>query len=86
MGPPMSEEKPKLDKVKAKALAEYRRKRGLILKELKNMGTATIPEISKATGLQESDVFKYVTALTQFGKVSIVGEKDGYAAFAFVKE
>ncbi|MGQ9460391.1 MAG: hypothetical protein ACUVRA_04100 [Candidatus Bathyarchaeaceae archaeon] len=82
----MSKEKPKLDKVKAKALAEYRRKRGLILKELKNMGTATIPEISKATGLQESDVFRHVTALTQFGKVSIVGEKDGYAAFAFIKE
>jgi len=85
-GAPMSKAKPKLDKATAKALAEYKRKRGLILKEIKNRGTATIPEISEATGLQESDVFKHVTALTQFGKVSIVGEKDGYAAFAFIKE
>jgi len=82
----MSEKKGKIDKAKAKAMAEYRKERGLILKEIKNRGPLTIPEISKATGLQESDIFKHVTTLTQFGKASIVGEKDGYAAYAFVKE
>jgi len=82
----MSEKKQKLDKAKARAMAEYRKERGLILKEIKNRGPTTIPEISKATGLQESTIFKHVTALTQFGKASIVGEKNGYVIYAFVKE
>ena len=78
----MSEGKRKVDKAKAKAMAESRKERGLVLKEIKDRGSATIPEISKATGLQESDVFKHVTALTQFGKVRVVGEKEGYLAYA----
>jgi len=82
----MSKEKRKVDKAKAKAMAEYAKKRGLIIKEIKNRESATIPEISEATGIQESDVFKYVTALTQFGKVRIAGEKGGYITYAFAKE
>jgi len=82
----MSEKKRKVNKAKARAMAEYKKERGLILKQLKNSGSATIPEISKVTGLQESDIFKHVTALTQFGKVSISGEKDGYVVYAFIKE
>ena len=82
----MSKEKRKVDKAKAKAMAEYAKKRGLIIKEIKNRGSATIPEISEATGIQESDVFKYVTALTQFGKVRIAGEKEGYVTYALSKE
>ena len=83
---PMSEEKRKVDKAKAKAMAEYAKKRGLILKEIKNRGSATIPEISEATGLEESDIFKQVTALTQFRKVRIAGEKEGYVTYALAKE
>jgi hypothetical protein len=83
---PMSKEKRKVNKVKAKAVAEYRKKQGLILKEIKNRGSATIPEISEATGLQTSDVFKYVTALIQFRKVGVVGEKEGYLTYALAKE
>jgi len=83
---PMSEEKRKVNKAKAKAVAEYRKKQGLVLKEIKNKGSATIPEISEATGLQTSDVFKYVTALTQFRKVEVVGEKEGYLTYALAKE
>jgi len=79
---PMSEEKRKVNKAKAKGMAAYKKEQGLILKEIKNRESATIPEISEATGLQESDVFKHVTALTQFGKVRIVGEKKGYLAYA----
>jgi len=56
------------------------------LKEIKNRGSATIPEISEATGLQTSDVFKYVTALIQFRKVGVVGEKEGYLTYALAKE
>jgi len=83
---PMSKEKRKVNKAKAKAMAEYAKKRGLILKEIKNRGSATIPEISEATGLQESDVFKHVTTLTQFRKVIVVGEKEGYLTYALAKE
>jgi len=83
---PMSEEKRKVNKAKAKAMAEYRKEQGLILKEIKNRGSATIPEISEATGLQESDVFKHVTALTQFRKVVVVGEKEGYLTYTLAKE
>jgi len=82
----MSEGKRKVDKAKAKAVAEYRKEQGLILKEIKSRKSATIPEISKATGLEESDVFKYVTALTQFGKVRVVGEKEGYLTYTSAKE
>jgi len=83
---PMSEEKTKINKAKAKAMAEYRKKQGLVLKEIKNRGSATIPEISEATGLQESDVFKHVTALTQFRKAKVVGEKEGYLAYGLDKK
>ena len=83
---PMSREKRKVDKAKAKIMAEYRKKHGLILKEIKNRGSATIPEISDATEIQTSDVFKHVTALTQFRKVKVVGEKEGYLTYALAKE
>jgi hypothetical protein len=83
---PMSEEKRKINKIKAKAMAEQRKKQGLVLKEIKNRGSATIPEISEVTGLQTSDVFKHVTALTQFRKVRVVGEKEGYLTYALAKE
>jgi len=84
----MSEEKRKVkvDKAKAKGMSEYKKNQGIVLKEIKNRGLATIPEISEATGLQESDVFKHVTALTQFRKVKVVGEKEGYLTYALAKE
>jgi hypothetical protein len=82
----MSGEKRKVDKAKAKAMSEYKKNQGLVLKEIKNRGSVTIPEISEATGLQDSDVFKLVTALTQFRKVRIAGEKEGYVTYALAKE
>ena len=82
----MSEEKQKVNKAKAKAMSEYKKKQRLVLKELENNGSVTIPEISEATGLETSDVFKHVTALTQFRKVKVVGEKEGYLTYALAKE
>ena len=82
----MSKEKRKVNKAKARAMAEYKKERGLIIKEIKNRGSATIPEISEATGLQTSDIVKHVTALTQFRKVIVVGEKEGYLTYALAKE
>jgi len=82
----MSEKKRKVDKAKARAMAAYGKKQRLLLKEIKNKGSATIPEISEATGLQESDVFKHVTALTQFRKAKVVGEKEGYLAYGLDKK
>jgi predicted HTH transcriptional regulator len=83
---PMSEEKRKINKAKARTMAEYRKKQRQILKEIENKGSVTIPEISEATEIQTSDVFKHVTALTQFRKVKVVGEKEGYLAYALDKE
>ena len=82
----MSEEKRKVDKAKAKVIAEHTKKQRLIVKEIENKKSATIPEISEATGLQTSDVFKRVTALAQFRKVKVVGEKEGYLVYALAKE
>ena len=82
----MSEEKQKVNKAKAKAMSEYKKKQRLVLKEIENNGSVTIPEISKATGLETSDVFRHVTALTQFRKVKVVGEKEGYLTYALAKE
>jgi len=82
----MSEVKRKVNKAKARAMAENRKERELILKEIKNRESATIPEISEATGLQTSDVFKHVAALTQLGKVRIVGEKERYLTYACAKD
>ena len=56
-------------------MAQYKKERSLILKEIRNKRSATIPEIVESTGLQTNDVFKHVIALTQFGKVRVVGER-----------
>jgi len=82
----MSEEKQKVNKAKAKAMSAYKKKQRLVLKELENNGSVTIPEISEATGIETSEVFKHVTALTQFRKVKVVGEKEGYLTYALAKE
>jgi len=59
--------------------------RGLIIKELKNH-PSTIPEISKATGLETSEVFKHVVAMMQFGKVTVVSQREDQLVYALSEQ
>jgi len=78
----VSSEKRKIDKEKLKPIYERRKIRELILGELKARGPLTIPELSKATGLETDKVVMHMIALRQFGHVSIVGEKDDQLIYA----
>ncbi len=78
----LSSKKRKIDKEKLKPIRERRKIRGLIKKELKAQGPLTIPELSKATGMETDKVVMHMIALRQFGHVSIVGEKDDHLIYA----
>jgi len=78
----VSSEKRKIDKEKLKPIYERRKIRELIMGELKARGPLTIPELSKATGLETDKVVMHMIALRQFGHVSIVGEKDDQLIYA----
>ena len=78
----MSSKKRKVDKEKLKPIYKRRKKRGLIINELRARGPLTIPELSKATGLEAHAVLVYLIALRQFGKVDIVDEKDDQLVYA----
>jgi len=79
---PVSSKKRKIDKEKLKPIHERRKIRDLIKKELKARGPLTIPELSKATGMETDKVVMHMIALRQFGHVSIVGEKDDQLTYA----
>ena len=40
------------------------------------VGTGTVPEIAKATGMQTADVLWYLAALKKYGEI-VEGQKDG---------
>jgi len=78
----VSSKKRKIDKEKLKPIRERRKIRDLIKKELKARGPLTIPELSKATGMETDKVVMHMIALRQFGHISIVGEKDDQLMYA----
>ncbi|MFB0502143.1 MAG: hypothetical protein ACETVP_06685 [Candidatus Bathyarchaeia archaeon] len=78
----MPSKKRKIDKEKLKPIYERRKIRELIIKELKVRGPLTIPELSKATGMETDKVVMHMIALRQFGHISIVGEKDDQLIYA----
>ncbi len=78
----MSSKKRKIDKEKLKPIHERRKTRGLLIKELRTRGPLTIPELSKATGMETDKVVMHMIALRQFGRISIVGEKDDQLIYA----
>ncbi len=78
----MSSKKRKIDKEKLKPIHERRKIRELIIKELKAQGPTTVPELSKATGLETDKVVMHMIALRQFGRISIIGEKDDQLIYA----
>lgn len=79
-------EKPKINPEKSKEMQERARERNLILQEIKNQGPSTIDELSKATGMEKSKLLKHLMAMTQFGKVLIVGERENQLVYGLPEE
>ena len=81
----VSSKKRKIDRAKLEPIHKRQEERGLIIKELKNH-PSTIPEISKATGLETSKVFKHMVAMMQFGKVTVIGERGDQLVYALSEQ
>jgi len=79
-------EKSKISPEKAKEMQERARERNLILQGIKNQGSSTIDELSKATGMEKSNLLKHLMAMRQFGKVLIVGERDNQLVYGLPEE
>jgi predicted ArsR family transcriptional regulator len=69
-------EKLKTDPARTKEIQERSKERTLIIQEIKNRGASTIDELAKVTGIEKTKLLKHLIAMRQFGKVSIVGERD----------
>jgi len=81
----VSSKKRKIDIAKLEPIRKRQEERGLIIKELKNH-PSTILEMSKATGLETSKVFKHLVALMQFGKVTVIGERGDQLIYALSEQ
>ena len=79
-------EKPTISPEKAKEMQERARERNLILQEIRNRGSSTIDELSKATGMEKSKLLMHLIAMTQFGKVLIVGERENQLVYGLPEE
>lgn len=79
-------EKPKVDPEKTKAMQERAKERNLVVKEIKNKGPLTVEELSNAIGMEKSKLLQHLIAMRQFGKVSIVGERDNQFVYDLPKE
>ena len=79
-------EKPKVDPEKTKAMQERANERNLVVKEIKNRGPLTVEELSKTTGMEKSKLLQHLIAMRQFGKASIVGERDNQFVYDLPKE
>jgi len=79
-------EKPRIDPQKAKEMQENARDRNLIMQEMKNHGPSTIDELSKTTGMEKWKLLKHLVAMRQFGKISIVGERDNQLVYGLPEE
>jgi predicted transcriptional regulator len=79
-------EKPRIPPEKMKEMQERASKRNLILREMKNQGPSTIDELTKATGMEKSNLLKHLIAMRQFGKVLIVGKRDNQLVYGLPEE
>ena len=66
---------------KAKEMQERAKERSLIRKELKTLGPSTIDALANTTGIEKEKLLKHLIAMRQFGKVAIVGERDGQLVY-----
>jgi len=65
-----------VDPKKAKEMQERAKERNSVLQAIKGHGPATIEELSKTTGLEKIKLVKHLVAMRQFGKVSIMGQRN----------
>jgi len=79
-------EKPRISQEKAKEMQERAKERSLILKEIKSTGPSTIDELAKVTGMEKSVLLKNLIAMRQFGKISVVGERDNQLVYGLPEE
>ncbi len=79
-------EKPKVDPEKTKAMQERTKERNLVIKEIKSQGPLTVEELSKAIGMEKSKLLKHLIAMRQFGKVTIVDERNNQFVYDLPKE
>jgi predicted HTH transcriptional regulator len=79
-------EKPKMDPEKTKAMQERTKERNLIVQGMKNQGSMTVEELLKITGMEKPKILKHLIAMSQFGKVLIVGERDRQFVYGLPKE
>ncbi len=77
--PIKTEKVPKKSKAfqeKARDIEAREKERKRVLMEIENRGPLTISELSKFTRMDKSRLLRHLTAMRQFGRVSIVGERD----------
>jgi predicted transcriptional regulator len=74
-------EKLTINPEKTKQIQQRSKERTLIIQEIKSRGASTIDELAKFTGMEKTKLFKHLVAMRQFGKVSIVGEKENQLVY-----
>jgi predicted transcriptional regulator len=74
-------EKSRIDPARAKEIQEMSKERTLIIQEIKNRGASTVDDLAKVTGMDKTKLFKHLVAMRQFGKVSIVGQRDNQLVY-----
>lgn len=79
-------EKSNVDPQKTKAMQERTKERNLIVREMRSQGPLTVEELSKAVGIEKPQLLKHLIAMGQFGKVSIVGERDNQFVYGLPQE
>lgn len=79
-------EKSNVDPQKTKAMQERTKERNLIVREMISQGPLTVEELSKAVRIEKSQLLKHLIAMGQFGKVSIVGERDNQFVYGLPQE
>ena len=79
-------EKARIEPEKTREMQERSKERNLIIKEIKKNGSMTVEELANATGIEKSKVLKHLIAMTQFGKVQVVGERQNQFAYGLPPE
>lgn len=79
-------QKSNVDPEKTKVIQERAKERNYIVREMKNQGPLTVEELSKAVGMEKSRLLKHLIAMRQFGKVSIVGERNNQFVYDLPRE
>ncbi len=76
-------EKARIEPEKTREMQERSKERNLIIRQIKENGSMTVEELSNATGIDKPKVLKHLIAMTQFGKVQVVGERQNQLLMAF---